>query len=61
LRMDAVPMPLALLLLPGQIIDMALAGGNIHSAERGTTVFLNILVWSGVLGGVALFLFRSDS
>ena len=61
LRMDAVPAPLALVLLPGQLIDMALGGGNIHSAERDSTVFLNILLWSAVIGGVALFLFRSDS
>ena len=59
LRLVELPLPLAVLLLPGQFLDFVLHAGNVHSAERDSTVFLNIAVWALLLGGAAIFLLRA--
>lgn len=60
LKLERVPILVALVLLPGQVVDFAVHGGNVHAAERDSTVLLNIAVWSLLLGGTAIALFRSS-
>jgi hypothetical protein len=55
-----LPAPLELVLLPGVMLNVVLAGGNVHGAERDSTVFLNIALWSLVLGTGAIFCFRAQ-
>lgn len=58
LKIATLPLPLAMLLVPGEILALALNGGNIHRVDFGTTVALNIAAWSFGLGGAAIVLFR---